>query len=274
MVVTGAGGQLGVALWEEFAEVSRSPARSWDVTRRLRSWSRVGLVLHAAAWTDVDGAEAPPAGSGRGQHRRDATRGRARRAARPLLDRLRLRRRASASRTSSPTRRGHFPCRDGRSSREAAAQGEGAWIARTSWLFGWTSHELRPHDVAPRRPARRGLGGRRPARPSHLCRASRRGNPELVELPPGIWHVAAGGEVHVGRLRRGDLRGGGTRLRRPADHNRRARPPRAAAGVLRAPQRAAERALASPLAGRATRVPRPSPVAARAPLRVKEWVRG
>ena len=50
------------------------------------------LVLHAAAWTDVDGAETRRAGGGARERRGDAERRRARRPGRLLLDGLRVRR--------------------------------------------------------------------------------------------------------------------------------------------------------------------------------------
>ena len=65
-VVTGAGGQLGRALTEEFAEeelVALSHA-DWDVSLPPPGGlGRPDLVLHAAAWTDVDGAEDDPQGA-------------------------------------------------------------------------------------------------------------------------------------------------------------------------------------------------------------------
>ncbi|MDQ3822702.1 MAG: sugar nucleotide-binding protein, partial [Actinomycetota bacterium] len=63
VLVTGAGGQLGVALQEAFAgdEVLALARADWDVTGPPPTGLRTpDLVLHAAAWTDVDGAEADP----------------------------------------------------------------------------------------------------------------------------------------------------------------------------------------------------------------------
>jgi len=67
LVLTGAGGQLGHALAEEFAgeDLLAFGRHDWDVTRPPPRALRGGphqpdLVLHAAAWTDVDGAEADP----------------------------------------------------------------------------------------------------------------------------------------------------------------------------------------------------------------------
>ena len=64
-LVTGAGGQLGRALTEEFSGTTRR-----SLTRRLGRRAAAALdscpaqlVLHTAAWTDVDGAEDDPQGA-------------------------------------------------------------------------------------------------------------------------------------------------------------------------------------------------------------------
>jgi dTDP-4-dehydrorhamnose reductase len=70
VLVTGGGGQLAadlVAAWPD-AEVSAPSRRELDVTdrpavERLLQDAAPDLVLHAAAWTDVDGAEADPEGA-------------------------------------------------------------------------------------------------------------------------------------------------------------------------------------------------------------------
>ena len=63
ILITGAGGQLGRALQETFAggDVAALTHADWDVTLPPPAFDPLpGLVLHAAAWTDVDGAEADP----------------------------------------------------------------------------------------------------------------------------------------------------------------------------------------------------------------------
>ena len=68
VLITGAGGQLGRALQDVFAEddlVALGRA-GWDVTNPPSDKLLQGgfdLVLHTAAWTDVDGAEADPQGA-------------------------------------------------------------------------------------------------------------------------------------------------------------------------------------------------------------------
>ncbi len=61
ILITGAGGQLGRALRETFAgdDVVALTRADWDVTVPPPDLIPT-LVLHAAAWTDVDGAEADP----------------------------------------------------------------------------------------------------------------------------------------------------------------------------------------------------------------------
>lgn len=65
VLITGAGGQLGRALSDAFAddEVVALTREEWDVTEPLRDdplRRELDLVLHTAAWTDVDGAESDP----------------------------------------------------------------------------------------------------------------------------------------------------------------------------------------------------------------------
>jgi dTDP-4-dehydrorhamnose reductase len=65
VLITGAGGQLGRALAQVFADedVLALSHADWDVAYPASSDQLHGdldLVLHTAAWTDVDGAEADP----------------------------------------------------------------------------------------------------------------------------------------------------------------------------------------------------------------------
>src|SRR6187397_1531845 len=61
LLITGAGGQLGAALREVFPAADARTRAELDVTRPFDV--EADLVLHAAAWTDVDGAESDPAGA-------------------------------------------------------------------------------------------------------------------------------------------------------------------------------------------------------------------
>jgi len=64
-LITGAGGQLGRALQEALAgeEVAALAHADWDVTFPPPPLAVPDVVLHAAAWTDVDGAEEDPQGA-------------------------------------------------------------------------------------------------------------------------------------------------------------------------------------------------------------------
>jgi dTDP-4-dehydrorhamnose reductase len=66
MLITGGGGQLGVALAEAFPDAVAVTRDEWDIT--LPAPPHIAerehdLVLHTAGWTDVDGAEDDPQGA-------------------------------------------------------------------------------------------------------------------------------------------------------------------------------------------------------------------
>jgi len=150
------------------------------------------LVLHAAAWTDVDGAEDDPQSAaavnvGGTEHASELG---------PLVyfstdyvfD---GRKRSPYVESDAPNPLSAY----GRSKvfGEAAA-GEQAWIVRSSWLFGSTGHNFVRTMLR--------LGAERdevsvvddqvgcPTYVGHLAAATR----DIIELPFGIWHVAADGE--------------------------------------------------------------------------------
>jgi dTDP-4-dehydrorhamnose reductase len=192
--VTGAGGQLGRALVEEFAadDLVALTHGEWDVSQPPPPGIAADLVLHAAAWTDVDGAEDDPQGAAAvnvGGTAHAASLG-------PLVYYssdyvFDGRKRTPYVESDAPNPISAY----GRSKAfgEAAA-GEGAWVVRSSWLFGPTGHNFVRTMLR--------LGAERteltvvddqvgcPTYVGHLAAATR----ELVELPPGIWHVAADGE--------------------------------------------------------------------------------
>jgi dTDP-4-dehydrorhamnose reductase len=192
VVVTGAGGQLGQALLEAFPGARGLTRADWDVTMPPPV-DGAGLVLHAAAWTDVDGAESDPQGAaavnvGGTQHVAEL--------GAPLIY-------FSTDYVFDGTKRSPYLESDPPSPQSVygrtklhgeAAAGELAWIVRTSWLFGWTSTNFVRTMLR--------LGAEReevsvvddqcgcPTYVGHLAAAM----PALLELPYGVYHVAADGE--------------------------------------------------------------------------------
>jgi dTDP-4-dehydrorhamnose reductase len=171
--------------------------KDWDVTHPAPAGlGHIDLVLHAAAWTDVDGAESDPQGAAAvniGGTANAAALGA------PLVV-------FSTDYVFDGRKREPYVESDGpnplsvygrtKLQGEAAAGGD-AWIVRTSWLFGPTGHNFvrtmlrlgRDQDVVTVVNDQRGC----PTYVGHLASAVR----ELVDtLEParGIWHLAAGGE--------------------------------------------------------------------------------
>jgi dTDP-4-dehydrorhamnose reductase len=163
------------------------------VTNPPRPLGPVDLVLHAAAWTDVDAAEREPQEAaavnvGGTQHAAEL--------GAPLVT-------FSSDYVFDGQKRTPYVESDpanpqsayGRTKLHAeAAAGEEAWIVRTSWLFGWTSRNFLLTMLA--------LGAGReevavvddqrgsPTFVGHLASAVR----ELVDRPRGVWHIAADGD--------------------------------------------------------------------------------
>ncbi|HJW66662.1 MAG TPA: dTDP-4-dehydrorhamnose reductase [Gaiellaceae bacterium] len=192
VLITGAGGQLGAALQEAFPEADARTRGDLDVTHPIEQVPDLFVVLHAAAWTDVDGAESDPAGAERvnvegtrnvaalgapivyfsTDYVFDGTKGE------PYVESDEPRPLSVYARTKLE---GEREVRDG-------------WIVRSSWLFGWTGTNFVRTMLR--------LGEERdevsvvadqvgcPTYVGHLAEATR----EVLTLPQGIWHVAAEGE--------------------------------------------------------------------------------
>jgi dTDP-4-dehydrorhamnose reductase len=192
VLVTGAGGQLGTALAEELPEADSRTRAALDVTRPIALPSRPELVLHAAAWTNVDGAEADPAGA-------EAVNVAGTRHVAALGAPVVYfssdyvfdgRKRSPYHESDAPSPLSAY----GRTKLAGEREVRDGWVVRTSWLFGWTGTNFVRTMLR--------LGGERdevrvvadqrgcPTYVGHLARATR----ELVALPGGVWHVAAEGE--------------------------------------------------------------------------------
>lgn len=196
-LITGADGQLGRALSGAFAadEVCALSRADWDVTHPAPDGLAADLVLHAAAWTDVDGAESDPQGAASvnvGGTAHAAALGA------PLVA-------YSTDYVFDGTKGEPYVESDGPSPGSAygrtklhaeAAAGEQAWIVRTSWLFGPTGHNFvrtmlrlgSERDEVAVVDDQRGC----PTYVGHLAEATR----ELVDRGSayGVWHLAAEGE--------------------------------------------------------------------------------
>jgi len=200
VLITGAGGQLGRALQDVFADddVLALPHEDWDVTLPPGDALSQGgweLVLHTAAWTDVDGAEADPQGAtavnvGGTAHAAELRA--------PLVafstDYVFDGRKGEAYvESDGPNPLSAY----GRSKLLAeAAAGEDAWVVRSSWLFGPTGHNFvrtmlrlgSERDEVAVVDDQRGC----PTYVGHLAQAVG----ELVDegRERGVWHVTAAGD--------------------------------------------------------------------------------
>jgi dTDP-4-dehydrorhamnose reductase len=230
VLLTGAGGQLGRALAEEFARdgVVALTREGWDVTLPPPPGLEPGgLVLHAAAWTDVDGAEADPqeaAAVNVGGTANVAALGA------PLVY-------YSTDYVFDGRKGEPYVESDGPNPQSAygrsklhgeAAAGEQAWIVRSSWLFGPTGHNfLRTMlRLAEERDEVSVVDDQHgsPTYVGHLAAATR----QVIRLPYGVYHVAAAGETTWAGLAEAIFEEAGleTRVRRIATSE--LDPPRAA----------------------------------------------
>ncbi len=200
ILITGAGGQLGQALQDVFSDddLVAFGHEDWDVTNPPSynlSQGELDLVLHTAAWTDVDGAEGDPQGAAAANVGGTAN---AASLGAPLVT-------FSSDYVFDGRKGGPYVESDGpnplsvygRSKLHGeAAAGSDAWIVRTSWLFGATGHNFvrtmlrlgAERDEVAVVDDQRGC----PTFVGHLALGVR----ELVDAdrPRGIWHIAAAGD--------------------------------------------------------------------------------
>jgi dTDP-4-dehydrorhamnose reductase len=200
VLITGARGQLGRALQDAFADddVLGLAHDDWDVSfppGDTVSRGEFDLVLHTAAWTDVDGAEADPQGAAAvnvGGTAHAAALGA------PLVA-------FSTDYVFDGRKTEPYVESDGPNPISAyggskllaeAVAGENAWIVRTSWLFGPTGRNFvrtmlelgAERDEVAVVDDQRGC----PTYVGHLAFVVR----ELVdeERERGVWHLAGSGD--------------------------------------------------------------------------------
>ncbi len=200
LLITGAGGQLGHALQRTFGddEVLALAHEDWDVSfppPALALIPPLDLVLHAAAWTDVDGAEADPQGAATANVGGTAN---AASLGAPLAV-------FSSDYVFDGRKQTPYVESDGPNPLSAygrsklgseAVAGPDAWVIRSSWLFAETGNNFlrtmlrlgRDRDEVGVVDDQRGC----PTYAGHLARATR----ELVDggSSYGVWHLAADGE--------------------------------------------------------------------------------
>jgi dTDP-4-dehydrorhamnose reductase len=191
VLITGAGGQLGEALHAMFPEADARLRGAFDVVSGTLEYAP-DLVLHAAAWTDVDGAEADPDGARAVNV--DGTRNVVSLGA-PVVyfssDYVFDGRKGTPYLESDqPNPLGVY----GQTKLEGEQEVRTGWIVRSSWLFGSTGHNFVRTMLR--------LGAERD---EVAVVADQRGSPtyvgdlaaatrELVTLPYGAYHVAAEGD--------------------------------------------------------------------------------
>jgi dTDP-4-dehydrorhamnose reductase len=194
LLITGAGGQLGAALAEVFPDADALTRNDWDITQPPGPdlVTDCYLVLHAAAWTDVDGAESDSERAARvnvlGTRNVVAL-------GAPLAY-------FSTDYVFDGTKSAPYVESDepaplsvyGRTKLDGEREVREGWIVRSSWLYGWTSHNFvrtmlrlgAEHDEVAVVDDQRGS----PTYVGHLAEATK----SILELPYGTYHVAATGD--------------------------------------------------------------------------------
>jgi dTDP-4-dehydrorhamnose reductase len=238
-LITGAGGQLGTALIRAFAgdEVLALGRQGWDVRDEPPAlpWSP-DLVLHTAAWTNVDGAEDDPQGAAAANVGGTAH---AAMLGAPLVA-------YSSDYVFDGSKAAPYVESDPPSPLSAygrtklhseAAAGDRAWVVRSSWLFSETGHNFvrtmlrvgAERDEVSVVDDQRGC----PTYVGHLALATR----ELLAGVPeyGVWHLAAEGDCTWAELAEAVFEDAGLdcRVRRITSAEFGARAPRPAYSVLR-----------------------------------------
>lgn len=241
VIVTGANGQLGQALLEAFPDARGLTREDWDVTFPAPSGLEADVVLHTAAWTNVDGAEDDPQSAaavnvGGVQHAAELGAPLVVWSSDYVFD---GKKRTPYLESDTPAPLSAY----GRSKLHGeAAAGAEAWIVRSSWLYGWSSHNFvrtmlrlgAERDEVAVVDDQRGC----PTYVGHLAEATK----AVLDLPYGTYHVAASGDCTWAEFAEAIFAEAGldTRVRRITTAEFGARAPRPAYSVLRSERGAPE----------------------------------
>jgi len=235
VLITGANGQLGQALQAVFPAAMGLSREQWDVTAPSppSQLPPLSAVLHAAAWTDVDGAETdePSAERANVAGTRNVVR-----LGVPVVT-------YSSDYVFDGTKREPYVESDptgplsayGRTKLAAEREVEAGWIVRTAWLFGANGRNFvrtmlqlaaNQDEVAV---VDDQIGC--PTYVGHLAAATG----ELMERPEGTWHLAAQGQCSWAEFAEAifEERGLHCRVRRIATAELARPAPRPAYSVLR-----------------------------------------
>jgi dTDP-4-dehydrorhamnose reductase len=182
-----------LALAEAFPEADARDRASFDIEDLPELGYRPDVILHTAAWTDVDGAETAPAEAVRAN-------------VRGTLNVVALgtpvvyystdyvfdgRKRKPYVESDEPNPLSVY----GRTKLEGEREVREGWVIRSSWLFGWTSKNFvktmlalgKEQDEVAVVDDQRGS----PTFVGHLAEATR----AVLDLPYGTYHLAADGDA-------------------------------------------------------------------------------
>ncbi len=192
MLITGAGGQLGAALREAFPDADARTSAEYNVVAPPGLEAAPDLVLHAAAWTDVDGAE----------QREELAAAVNVRGTRNVVELGAPVVYYSTDYVFDGSKREPYVESDaprplsayGRTKLAGEHELREGWVVRSSWLFGATGKNfLRTMLTLGQEQDEVAVVSDQIGSPTfvgHLAGATR----DLLELPYGTWHLAAEGQ--------------------------------------------------------------------------------